>query len=172
MAIDTPAVLGSASLSGNSYDIYGSNDRAKEYLRGGINGTDFLDLGQSDQNRHLVQAYRLLSRQSWKSGFPVQADDTVPLGIEFAQYEMAVLLVEDPDLFSEPGTGSNERLLKAGSAQIEFFSRDTGKLFPTQVMDLIKPYLGSRVAIITPTVSGSNVAKSTSTLDHLLTEPL
>lgn len=176
MAIDTATTAGSVTISGNSYEIFGSVDRAKEYLRGGINGTGFLDLGLSDQGRHLVQANRILSRQGWKSGFPVEADLTIPLGIEFAQYELAVLLVEDPDIFSNPGTGSNERRLKAGSAEIEFFSRQDGKLFPPQILDLIRPYLSSRSAILTPVVSGSsaqnNTGLSIGSDDYRLTEPL
>ena len=175
MAIDTAVAPGTVTISGNDYTIYGTTDRAKEYLKGGINGASFLLLGSGDQARHLVQAQRLLSRQGWKSGYPVEADGTVPLGIEFGQYELAVLLVEDPDVFSQPGTGSNERRLKAGSAEIEFFSRTDGKLFPSQVLDLIKPYLGSRISIVTPTVSGSSVERKTSLVighdDYTLNEP-
>lgn len=163
MAIDTPAALGSVSISGKSYDIFGSQNRAIEYHGGGVTGEGFTSLQFTQQQRVLVSAYRWLIRQNWKSGFPVPSSGLVPLNIEFAQYELSLLLAEDPEAANARSTGSNERVLQAGPARIEFFSRTDGGsspfsgegVFPPQVSDLLKDYLTSRATVITPVASGT-----------------
>jgi hypothetical protein len=83
----------------------------------------------------------------------------VPLGVEFAEYEIAQLLINDPTFFEQASTGSNERLLQAGPVKIEFFSSTLsgpgGALFPPQVMSLLGPYLGSTSTITVPYVGGT-----------------
>lgn len=181
MAIDTPVVVGSVTISGNDYPIFGTRERAREYLLATLEGTTFTSADPATQRRSLVMANRWLNRQEWKSGFPVPTDGLVPLGIEFAQYELAVVLIEDPSSFTKKNTGSNERKLRAGSVEIEFFSRTDGgnalfagaAVFPPQALDLIRDYLASKSAIITPTAGGIQNKSNVLDFDQFgLTEPL
>ena len=182
MAIDTPQALGSVSISGNAYDIFGSQNRAIEYHNANINGSLFTDSTDfTGQQRLLVTAYRWLTRQDWKSGFPVPSSGLVPLGIEFAQYELALVLVENPEAVNQRSTGSNDKRLRAGSAEIEFFSRTDGSSgafggegpFPPQVSDLIQDYLAGGSTIITPSVGGLTRKSNTLDVDSFdLNEPL
>lgn len=181
MAIDTPVVVGSVSISGNPYPIFGTQDRAIEYSNGSLSGSTFTDADFTAQQQSLVTAYRWLNRQEWKDGFPVPTDGLVPLGIEFAQYELTVVLIDDPDAFTKRSTGSNDRVLQAGPARIEFFSRTDGGsssfsgegVFPPQALDLIKDYLASKASIIIPAVGGLNNESNVLGVDQYgLNEPL
>ena len=181
MALDAPVVVGAVSIAGVDYPIYGTQARATEYHRGGLDGATFTSAGFSDQQKSLVTAKRWLDRQNWKTGFPVPSDGLVPLGIEFAQYELASVLIDDPTAFTQRSTGSNERVLQAGSARIEFFSRTDGGggpfggegVFPPQALDLLKPYLASKSSIITPIAGGTGRASSVLDGDQFdLNEPL
>lgn len=178
MAIDTPVVVGAVTISGNNYPIFGTRDRAKEYLLATLEGTTFTGADPITQRRSLVMAKRWLDRQGWKTGFPVPTSGLVPLGIEFAQYELSVVLIDDPDSFTEKNTGSNEKRLKAGPVEIEFFSRTDGGalfsgegVFPPQALDLIGDYLSSKSTIITPYVGG--LTNTSNVIDGFdLSEPL
>ncbi|MGI9491965.1 MAG: hypothetical protein ACR2QF_06150 [Geminicoccaceae bacterium] len=181
MAIDTPVVVGSVSISGNPYPVFGDQDRAIEYLNASLTGDTFVEADFTVQQQSLVTAYRWLNRQNWKEGFPVPSDGLVPLGIEFAQYELAVVLIDDPEAFTQKSTGSNERVLQAGPARIEFFSRTDGGsaafsgegVFPPQALDLIQDYLASKSSIITPVVGGLDNKSNVLDVDQFgLNEPL
>ena len=182
MAIDTPVVVGSVNLSGNAYPIFGTSARAQEYLVASVNGDVFTGSETAEKSRSLISAKRWLDRQKWKTGFPVPDSGLVPLGIEFAQYELAVVLLENPEAINERSTGSNERVLQAGPARIEFFSRTDGSSsspfsgehqLPTQALDLIQDYLSSRTSIITPAVGGTSRKSNVLGVDEYgLNEPL
>lgn len=177
MAIDTPATVGSISVRGNDYPVYGSQDRATEYFAPHISGEVFLDAEFSLQQNALITARRLLDQQSYlgakadsnqTTAFPRGSDTTVPVDIETAQYEIALVLIEDPEFFNQDTTGSNEKRLKAGPVEIEFFSRTTGSgglstaaIFPPQINRLLRPYLGGSVSVASPYVGGLNNQSNT-----------
>lgn len=162
MALDTAVVVGSVSISGVAYAVYGTQNRAIEYHRGSLTGATYADADFTVQQQSLVMAKRWLDRQNWKTGFPVPSSGLVPLGIEFAQYELASVLIDDSSAFTERSTGSNERVLQAGPVRLEFFSRTDGGngpfsgegVFPPQALDLLRPYLASTVSVIVPVVGG------------------
>lgn len=165
MAINAPVIVGSVNINGNDYPIYGTYDRALEYLAGRLDTATFDDAEQDDQNKSLVMARRWIDRQSLGgtltsssqiTAFPRSglidkegnslADDVVPLGVEFAQYEMALLLLGDPTQFAKSNTQDNTKRLKAGEAEIEFFrSLDVASplLFPEHILALLLPFLSS-----------------------------
>lgn len=190
MALDTPVVVGSVAISGVDYPIYGTHARSLEYHRGSLLGSTFTGAAFTTQLQALVTARRWLDRQAYigaKAGgdtqftqFPRDSDTTVPLGVEFAEYELALVLISKPTSFNQRSTGSNRKRLKAGSTEIEFFSRTDGNggltgegVFPPQALDLLGPYLASRVSIITPTVGGlSNVSNVLPVNEFGLVEPL
>lgn len=170
MAIDTPAVVGSIAVRGNPYPVYGSQARATEYFVPHIDGEGFLDAEFLEQQKALITAQRLIDRQIYlgtkavitqSTQFPRNDDTTVPIGIEIAQYEMALILLDDPTFFNATSTGSNDRRLKAGSVEIEFFSQTLRSTsiggaakFPPQILDLLKPYLAASASISAPFVGG------------------
>ena len=93
-----------------------------------------------NQTRALLTALRLLDLRTWEGtktdplqalqwprtgaidrfGQPVDTA-TVPAQIEQAQAQLAYLLSQNPTLEDAGGTGSNEKRLQAGSAEIEYF---------------------------------------------------
>ena len=173
MALDTAQVVGSVSIAGNAYPVYGSRARAIEYLNAHPSGTTFTEGDFDDQGRAMITARRWLDRQSWlgdktvssqETAFPRDPDTTVPLAIEFASYELSLLILDDPEIMNQESQGSNDKVLKAGPVSIEFFSRTDGGggsfsgkgVFPPQVADLIGPYLSSPVAVLAPYVGGTD----------------
>lgn len=173
MAVDTPVAVGSISVRGNEYPIYGTFDRATEYFAPHISGDTYLDAEFSDKQKALITARRLIDQQNYlgspavstqTTAFPRGSDTAVPIAIETAQYEIALLLLGDPEFFNADTTGSNEKRLKAGPVEIEFFSRTSdgsAPIFPPQIDRLLKPYLGSSISVITPYVGGLLNASNT-----------
>ncbi len=173
MAIDTPLVVGSLAIQGNNYPIYGTAARATEYFNASLSGSTYTGAPLSDQQRSLVTARRLIDRQNFLgtttavdqfTAFPRDEETLVPLKVEFAQYELALVLLESPDVFNQSSTGSNERRLRAGPVEIEFFSSTLSSnrigggagIFPPQVLDLLRSFLASTASISIPFAGGIN----------------
>lgn len=171
MAVDTPAVVGSVSIQGNAYPVYGSQARALEYVNARVGGDVFSAASFAEQQKSLVTARRLIDRQSFIGAktvttqfteFPRDGETTVPIPVETAQYEIALLLLEDAGFFNQNTTGSNERRLRAGPVEIEFFSQTLrantigggSATFPPQIQELLRPYLSSSVVVSAPVVGG------------------
>lgn len=191
MAIDTPVAVGSVSIQGNDYPVYGTQARALEYLRASLTGEVFTAESFTLQIKSLITARRWIDRQSFKgektggssqfTKFPRSGETTVPLNVEFAQYELTLVLIEDNEAANNRNTGSNERVLQAGPARIEFFSRTDGGggvfsgegVFPPQALDLLSPYLVSKAAIIAPFAGGlGNKSNVLGVTQFGLNEPL
>jgi hypothetical protein len=71
----------------------------------------------------------------------------VPDSIVYAQFELAGLILVDPTIAVGPGTGSNIKRVKAGSAEVEFFTGTLGTSSDTRLPlvahDLVKCLYGS-----------------------------
>ena len=134
-----------------------------------------------NQTRALLTALRLLDLRTWEGtktdplqalqwprtgaidrfGQPVDTA-TVPAQIEQAQAQLAYLLSQNPTLEDAGGTGSNEKRLQAGSAEIEYF-RPTGgpngegsARFPPAVEELIREFLADGSGLLAPFASGTD----------------
>lgn len=157
MTINTEVVVGSVDIQGNSFPIYGTFDRATEYLSATIQGQTFSSAGFETRLQSLVMSRRFIDRQRYAgspsvsgqfTAFPRDGSTTVPLAVEFAQYELALVLLADPDRFTRSDNGSNEKRLRAGPVEIEYFSSTLAgsggsgspKVFPDHVQDLLSPY--------------------------------
>lgn len=169
MPLDTPLPVSTVTLNSNTYPIYGTLARAAEYFDIHLD-TTFIAANTTNRTKSLVLARRWLDRQAWlgtltvasqptsfprtgisdKEGNPV--DPTlVPLGIEFAEYELALILLKDPTKFNNANTSNNTKKAKAGEAEIEFFftsNVDTGLLFPDQVLKLVQPFLYGSFSLV------------------------
>ena len=189
MAINVEVSVGSVSIQGNDFPIYGTFDRATEYLSASLSGDVFSGASFTAKNQGLVMARRFIDRQRFKgsptvtgqfTSFPRDGSSTVPLAIEFAQYELSVVLIGDPDRFTHSDGGSNEKRLRAGSVEIEFFqstlagSGGSGlpKVFPDHVQDLILPFLDVSSSLSTYAGGTGNVSSVICEDDYGLSWPL
>lgn len=162
--------MGTVTIGGNPYEIYGTEAAADVYWAGGLGeGADAWAVAAAITDRHkqsLVAATRLLDRMPWigtpvgtpvidvvlqwpRSGIDGVSSLSVPDVVQKACYELAAALLVDSDLQTQATTGSNVKHVVADTVEVEFFQGTlgiTGPL-PKQVMDLIGVYLsGSSVA--------------------------
>ena len=94
-------------------------------------------------------------------------DETaVPQEIFDATCELGLILILDNEAQDSSGTGSNIKILEAGSAKIQYFRAEGGSRFPTIVDELIGLWLtagsGSATALAGPFVSGADNESSAS----------
>ena len=140
---------------------YVSRADADTYFTDAIHADTWRDASNTNKDRSLVTAYRMLDRQVWRGeqtqpGVQTQDwprtgltdpegtevdDSAVPQFIIDAQCELALSLLSDPAVQTNEDTGSNIKRLGAGSAQIEFFRGTDGPRFPTIVNELLGFYL-------------------------------
>lgn len=72
-------------------------------------------------------------------------DDDIPQAVLDAHATFAGDLAGDVTVADKPNTGSNVRSVKAGSAQVEFFTPTTGSVLPPTILDLIGDLLAGSV---------------------------
>ena len=168
MAVDTPAAIGSVVIRGNSFPIYGSQPRADEYFSARLGAENWTSAQFIEKSQGLVTARRRIDREPFRgaktvasqlAAFPRDGETTIPLPVEFAQYEFALILLGDVTQYEQASTASNVKRLKAGTAEIEFFSGLTpaeSTIFPDHIHDLLLPYLQSSVSLLAPIASGTN----------------
>lgn len=93
----------------------------------------------------LAAAVRFLNAQTWADDYDTFDErDAIP-AFATAQYELAVLIAEDPSILAAADQGSNIASLGAGSAQISFFNpttKNAAKL-PPIVSRLVGSYLAA-----------------------------
>lgn len=168
MAVDTATTIGSVSIQGNAYPVYGTQDRAEEYFAARLGATNWSGAAFIDKGKALVTARRRIDRESFLGektvatqlpAFPRGGDTDIPLNVEFAQYELALILLGDATQFERADQSSNIKRVQAGTAAVEFFSPtisiDT-TIFPDHIHDLLAPFLASSTDLLTNVASGNN----------------
>jgi len=75
---------------------------------------------ETNQKKSLVNAVRHLNRLVWQDDYDTLAERDAVTAFQEAQYELAVLILEDSEVTDEADQGSNIQSLKAGSAGITF----------------------------------------------------
>jgi len=158
--------VGEVTIAATVYAVYGEHTgagSATEYLAGSLTPEAVAwGLAVSDQQkRSLVNAARLLNRQSWQGtktssvqplawprtgvtyadGTPV-ASSAIPQEVIDASYELAALLAAKPGLFSSGSADSNIESVTAGPVNVSFFSPVAIGRFPTLVQELLAQFLG------------------------------
>ncbi len=152
--------MGTVTISGTSFDIYGTLAAAVTYMKARVGATAWDAVGSTDRSKALVSGTRFLDRQNWQgqktSGvqaleFPrtglVDKDGNdvgsvaVPLLVEEANYEMALAILEDATIVENANSGTNTKRVKAGSAEVEFFRQTDGTKLPTIIQELIGLFL-------------------------------
>lgn len=71
---------------------------------------------------------------------PVDSD-TIPDAIGDGQIELANSMASDPEVLSLESTGSNIKRVKAGSAEVEFFTKTAGHPLPNVPFEILQCYL-------------------------------
>lgn len=158
---NTHAIYGSDSVSDPGVPDPTPCPSANVYL--GAKAGSVWDAGDDEECRRcLVSAQRDLDALSWAGtktspsqplSWPrtgvVRSDGTAvdpavyPIEIVNAEYELAYVYLTAPKtLDNSQGGRGNVKRLKAGSAEIEYFTPTDPSLFPRRVLSLITQFLG------------------------------
>jgi hypothetical protein len=123
-----------------TYDAFADVDFATTYLGGDVLRATVWALKDPDtQARGLVSATRLIQRLGWcVDPAPLPDDADIPLVLQEATAMLAADLIAKPAQFADASGNSNIKSVKAGSAQVEFFSPiKGGPPLPRAVWDML-----------------------------------
>lgn len=110
-------------IGGNEYPSFTSEDAAGEYLAGDITRALVWDAAsEAIQKRALVSATRMMVALPWCADPAPDPEDDQESPIPEVAAMLAADLIAAPDLFADASGASNVKSVKAGSAQVEFFS--------------------------------------------------
>ena len=161
--------------TGSSYTIYGTVAARDAYLLGSLrwNAVWTATGAPDDRNRASVEVEHVLDRLLW-AGTPTQsypdvqplqwprdgvtgvANGTTPTQVEQASYELAALVAEDPEALDVVAS-TVVKMVKAGTAEVEFFGPQTVGRFASRIMELLRPYLaGNAIASAAGEVFGDD----------------
>lgn len=118
------------SIGGTDYDSYADVAFADTFLAADIrHATKWAAASADNKGRCLVGATRGLQRLGWKDGDP-PGFDNVATKVQEATALYAAAILEKPKLAGQTSTGSNIKKVKAGPAEVEFFSQDDSQNLP------------------------------------------
>jgi hypothetical protein len=125
------------TLGGNEYDVFTDVASADLYLAGDVTRAAAWALREPEAKmRGLISATRMLLALPWCDGAP--AFDAVPPVVAEVTAMLAADLLAKPKLFADASGNSNIKSVKAGSAQVEFFSPvDGGPPLPVALWNLL-----------------------------------
>lgn len=125
------------------------------------------------QKRTLAAAVRLLNAQVWSSSYDTFAKRDVVTAFETAQYELAVLIANDPALPTLANQGSNIQSVSAGGASVTYFNPTTkaAAKLPPILMRLVGAYLGAPPLAAPSGQTGSCVNPLSDCADYDRKEP-
>ena len=145
----------------NSYVDVSDTDA---YFADAIHSGSWDSADADTQSRALVTATRMLDRQLWKGTKTSSSqalewprtgvvdrygdaidENTVPAVIIQATQELALSLIDDPDVQTNASTSSGIKRAKAGSAEVEYFKPTPRYRFPTIVQELVKALMGGSI---------------------------
>lgn len=140
--------MGTVTISGQTVTIYGDETGSRNYWKTMLDGDAWES--SSDRKQALVTATRwmdaigLTDPDTGDTIAPTTDDSGIDTAVIEACYELANALISDSSIRDGFTTGgNNNKRLKAGSAEIEFFRPIDGGAFPPQVLRLLSDYIGS-----------------------------
>ena len=178
------AVISTVTVGTDTYSVYALTANAVTdadsfwNLRLGAAATAWAAATTDDKSRALVLASDWIDRaltfsgtktvstqdREWPRddafcGDTAVTDGTTPDALATATFWLAGAITEDNTIVDGTGEGSNVKVAKAGSAEVEFFGSTLGSStdtrLPVVANDYLKCYLdGSGMTIITPTGTG------------------
>jgi len=152
--------MGTVVISGVTYTVYGEHAGAGSLTEYGnaslVYATIFAAATPDNQKRAMVEATRVLDRQSWAgtktSGVQALAwprtgvtyangtavdPNTIPAEVIAAAYELALAGLKTPALFADVTTENKIKRVEAKGVEVEWFGpRDGGRL-PGRVAELV-----------------------------------
>ena len=172
--------MGQVTISSIVFDIYGTLVGGNDYFKAALDAAEWNAADTSTKSQALVTATRWIDRKKWqgektsdvqllafpRTGITDLADTWEP---EEANYELALALLKSIAIDKAATTGSNVKRVKAGSAEVEFFTSTDGLDFPTIIHQLIGLYLDSSVALSTGLASGVDEESAFCPTDNKLT---
>jgi hypothetical protein len=162
--VETPVDVSVVTIGGNDYTVYGTVARGDIYFAGRLGVSVWDALTTDEKGSALHMARQAIDRVDWAGAKTVAAQPTawprsgltdkegvavpsatVPLDVEFAEYELALAYATNPTAFLATTDEQKEKRLKAGSAEVEFFasSSQAAGQFPEHVQLLIAIWLES-----------------------------
>lgn len=143
---------------------YISRADADTYFSDSIRFSSWDAIAYETKDRALITASRQISIyviDEYKLGTVLEGD--IPASLANASAEYALDIALDPNVATQSNTGSNTKKLKAGSAEIEYFSPTyaTSGRFPQYITEMIRDCLGSGISsVVAPFASGTDETSS------------
>lgn len=150
---------------------------ADTYFDDAIHASAWEDSTSDTKAKALVTATRSLDRQNWNGAkyqdAPTQVLDwprsglvdsegdavdetTVPQEILDATCELALALIQNPELQDSANTGNNIKRMKAGSVELEYIRGTSGARFPTVINELVGLWLSGSSRYSGPFIYGAD----------------
>lgn len=178
--------MGTVTIGANTYEIYDTLANALSYLDVNLAATAWKACDSDDKKKALVMTTRFFNRVNWKgditdaitpqplawprdsTGVLGHVDGTTPDAILKGFWEMAALVIEDPEITKNRTQGSNVQRAKGGEAEVWFFrsTLDDESKFPIDVLDWIKKYIAGGDGILSYD-SGTYEGEFTSVFDSV-----
>jgi len=138
--------MGTVTISGNDYAIYGSLAGADIYLAAKIGATAWASATDTTKSQCLVSATRLIQNYLVSRGYDIEPAESTSKALAEADYELAYALLLNPSLQEQiQGAVAAKRRVKAGSAEVEYFASATllnkGSSFPSNVQALLDKWI-------------------------------
>jgi len=130
-------------------NAYISRADADTYFADNLQDVAWTALSDTIKDQAIVTSAQRIELQAIESKkFPIALID-IPANLASGNAEYALAMTQDAGLITggSESTGSNNKKLKAGSAEIEFFrfENGTGTKFPANVLELIKDCLEGQI---------------------------
>ncbi len=159
--------VSTVTIGATTYSVYALTSDpiadANAYFGGRLGSDAWSDASSPDKQRALVSAVRFLDRAvSWTgeqtdivTPQPLQwprdgascdgtavTNGTTPDAFANAEFEQALIFLDDATEQSSTGTGSNIKSVKAGTAEVAFFTGTSGTLAETRLPTIVNDLLG------------------------------
>lgn len=156
------------TIGGVDYDSFQTRAQANAYLAVSPYAEAWRALADTDAARgpYLIEATRILVRQSWPAGVIA---DPLPQVIKDATVELASAMAGGYDAANQATTATGIKRQKAGSVEQEFFWSQTvatGYRFPLPVWELIKSLLGGDGSGLGGSFSSGTCGRDISQIDY------
>ncbi len=179
--------MGTVTIKGTVFEVYGTRALADDYMKARLGASAFTSAGGADRDRALVTGTRWIDRQNWAGQatdvppaqvlqFPrtglVDKDGNavgsvaVPLLVEEANYELALILLQDATAQDKTSTASNVKAVGAGSARVQFFRPDPGTKLPAVAQELIGIFLEGGVSGAGNLATGADACSTFEDIDQ------
>jgi hypothetical protein len=117
---------------------YTTVDEANAYFEDNLQYESWNPITAEVKSRALITSSQQISQiVSDDYKLPMSVED-ITNDLKAATAELALYLYQNPDAITQSGTGSNTKRVKAGSAEVEFFSAESGERFPYNVMAILR----------------------------------